>query len=96
MELNRLQATIAANKSRVIRLNAQREYIKNWPEKMSSNEYKGLLSEVAQKAKKKGLKPDSLRRKFQKHKFITFDPIQGAWINHARLNQIGGDQGGVP
>jgi hypothetical protein len=68
----------------------------NHRDELYTTEYKGLLSEVAQKAKKKGLKPDSLRRKFQKHKFITFDPIQGAWINHARLNQIGGDQGGVP
>ena len=87
MELNRLQATDAANQSRVEKLNRQIEHIRSWPEKMSSSEYQNLLNEAVKGSKKSDLKPDSLRRKFAKHKLITFDFQNGVWINHARLNQ---------
>lgn len=87
MELNRLQATNAANQSRVDKLNRQIEHIRSWPERMSPCEYRNLLKEAVTDPKKVGLKPDSLRRKFGRHKLITYDFQNGVWVNHTRLNQ---------
>ena len=84
MELNRRHATEAAKKSKDAKRQRQIEALRSWPAVMATAEYKALLTEAVNDSDKKERKPDSLRRKFQKHKLVTFDPLSRAWINHTK------------
>lgn len=84
MELNRRHATEAAKKSNDAKRQRQIEALRSWPVKMTTVEYKALLTEAVNDSEKNERKPDSLRRKFQKHKLVTFDPLNRVWINHTK------------